>query len=195
MAIGCFIGAEKLERALASRAPAPASPAGAPGKLVLAGFAGVAIFGLAFSLVPAGSAAAPPRALGRIAATDLEARVHGAPWKLRVVDVRARDVCAKARIPGAECVPLGELGSLALADDPGARDLVLVSDVALEAIPAAASDYPGRVFTLAGGMTAWSTTGTAKALAGVAVSAPPPPPSLGAPASRPRKTGGAGCGG
>jgi len=191
-AIGCFVGAERLERALAARAPAPASPAGRPGFAVLAGMGGLALAGLAVALVPAGGSAST-RAAIPISADDLARRSVEEPWRLRILDLRAVEACAARRVPGAACVPPEKLASLGLADASGALDLVLVADRSLAEVPAAAAAYPGRVLALEGGYGAFARTSVAAALAGVATAPPPSPIPAAAPAG-PRK-GGGGCGG
>jgi uncharacterized membrane protein YedE/YeeE len=216
MAIGCFLGAEKLERIFSRPAEGAAAPSRAPARLVFAGFAALALVGLGAGLVPAGTSAAstPPSALAPL---DLARRVIDEPWKVRVVDLRAMEACAQQRVPGAECVPADKLGKLGLADANGARDLVLVGAGDLDQVPVAAAGYPGRVLVLKGGFPAWKAfaleapaapapgaapqelelyrlrAGIAAAMTGVKAAPPPPMPSGDAPA--PRKKGGGGCGG
>src|SRR5574342_716555 len=75
MAVGCFIGAEKLEKVLAARADpaARATPAGRSGRFVFAGLAASALVGLALVALPTGTQAArQPRP---IAPLDLARRV------------------------------------------------------------------------------------------------------------------------
>jgi hypothetical protein len=88
MAAACFVGAEKLERALSRRAPAPASPAGRPGRLVVAGFGALAVLALVAAAVPtaAPAAAAAAPALAR---EELRRRAIEEPWKLQGVDLPA----------------------------------------------------------------------------------------------------------
>lgn len=215
MAIGCFVGAEKLERALAGRAREPASPAGRPGRLVLAGFAAFAVVGLAATALPSGAPAAERR-VGTLSAEELARRVLDAPWKVRVLDLRDLAACAEARVPGAECVPAASLHALRLADASGARDLVLVTS-GPSALPPEAAAYPGAVLVLDGGFEAWRSfalvapsppgpgsdaaalerhrlrAGLASALTGVRVA--PPPPMAASAQTAPRRKGGGGCGG
>ncbi len=216
MAIGAFLGAEKIERLLAKPADdAPASSRG-PARLVFAGFAAFAAVGLATLALPTGTAASPA-APAALSPQDLARRVLDEPWKLRVVDLRPLAECAAQRVPGAECVPADQLAKLRLADANGARDLVLVSGSDLAALPPAAAGYPGKVRALQGGFPAWEAfalrapeppapgagpeerelyrvrAGMAAAMTGVKAAPPPPMPSGDAPA--PRKKGGGGCGG
>jgi hypothetical protein len=107
-------------------------------------------------------------------------------------------------------------GDLLGRHDPGARDVVLVADEDLAALPPGAAGYPGRVYALAGGWKAWEAyaltppaapaadaspdelesyrarAGLASALTGMKAAPPPPMPTSGA---GPRKVGGGGCGG
>jgi hypothetical protein len=214
VAIGAFLGGEKIERLVAG--PAPGGPASRrPARLVFAGMAAFGAAGLGLGLLPAGTAAAPA-APAALAPLDLARRVLDEPWKVRVVDLRPVAECAARRVPGSECVPAAELPKLGLADANGARDLVLVGSADLVALPAAAAGYPGRIRVLQGGFPAWERfaleapqppapgasaqeidsyrlrAGVAAAMTGLKA-APPPPVPTSAPA--PRKRGGAGCGG
>jgi hypothetical protein len=217
MAVGCFLGVEKLERVLAGRADpvARATPAGRPGRLVFAGFAAVVLVGLAGLAIPAGSQA-KVREVASIGQLDLARRVFDEPWKLRVIDLRPREACAAKRIPGSECVPAEDLGTLGLADAEPSRDVVLVATADLAELPAAAARYRGRVYALRGGWKGWEAFALAaptppaadasapeieeyKLRAGIQAAmtgmkaAPPPPLPTAAPAG-PRKVGG-GCSG
>jgi hypothetical protein len=216
MAVGCFLGAEKLERLLAARAPVPAVAAGRPGKLVFAGMSAFALFALAAVALPVGGAAGL-RPLPQLAPSELARRVLDAPWNVRVLDLRPAAGCAARRVPGAACVRPEELASLRLADEPGARDLVLVGEGELTVVPPAVAGYPGRVYALADGWKGWEAyaltppapppagagateltayrerAGLAAALTGMKAAPPPPMPAAG---GAPRKSGGGGgCGG
>ncbi len=218
MAVGCFVGAEKLERVLAGRADrsAVATPAGRPGRLVFAGLAGAATLGLVGLALPVGTQAGP-RALQGITPIALARRVFDEPWKVRIVDLRPIEACSAKRIPGAECAPAEKLGALRLGDESAARDLVLVAGEPLAGIPPAAAAYPGRVLALEGGWAAWEAfalAAPAPPLAGAPAAdvevyrvragihaamtgmkaAPPPPVQTAAPGA-PRKAGGGGCSG
>lgn len=216
VAIGAFLGAEKIERILARTPEQVPGPARGPARLVFAGFAAFAAVGLATLALPTGTAASPaaPVALSPL---DLARRVLDEPWKVRVVDLRPMAECAASRVPGSECVPAEQLPKLHLADANGARDLVLVSGSDLAAVPPAAAAYPGKVRALQGGFPAWEAfalrapeppapgagpeerelyrlrAGMTAAMTGVKAAPPPPLPSGDAPA--PRKKGGGGCGG
>lgn len=218
VAVACFAGAEKLEAALAGRAPAPATPAGRPGRFVLAGLSACAVVGLATAALP-GESAVVARAPVPVGPEELARRIVDRPWRTRVLDLRAREACAARRVQGAECVPAAELAALRLGDASGAQDLLLVGDGAPGEVPPAAAAYPGRLLVLAGGWPAWEAyaltpppapaadapadalaayrlrAGLAAALTGA--SAPPPAAPAAAPAtaSTPRQSAGSGRGG
>jgi hypothetical protein len=218
MAIGCFVGAEKIERLLADRADplARATPGGRPRRLVFAGFAAAALVGLAGLALPGGTQASAREATA-IAPADLARRVFDAPWTVRVVDVRPLPECAARRVPGAECVPEAELPKLRLAEATDARELVVVGEGELAALPAEAASFPGKRAVLRGGWKAWEAwalalppapsadaspaeredfrlrAGIQSALTGMRA-APPPPPPAAAPSGGMKK-GGGGCSG
>jgi hypothetical protein len=215
LAIGCFVGAERLERIFAKEA-APASPR-SPRLLVFAGFAGLAIAGLAALALPS-STAAIPGDVPTIAAADLARRVIEAPWTVRVLDLRRAAECGAQRVPGAECTPPETLKDLYLADVSGARDVVAVGAGTMEGVPAELRAYRGRVLVLEGGFEAWKAyaltppappapgaaaseveayrtrAGLVSALTGAAQAAPSPAPAAGAAPVR-HKAGGGGCSG
>ncbi len=214
MAVGCFIGAEKLEKVLAARADpaARATPAGRSGRMVFAGLAASALVGLALVALPTGTQAA--RQARAIAPLDLARRVLDEPWKVRVVDLRDPKACAEKRVPGSECVAPADLGKLGLSYANPARDLVLVGEGDLAA-PKEALAYGGTVMVLQGGWRGWQAfalepprppgpgapfadvdlyrlrSGLQSALTGMQAAPPPPAPT--ATPGPPRK-GGGGCG-
>jgi len=215
MAVGCFVGAEKLERIFAKDA-APLSPL-APRRFVFAGYGAVAAIGLAALALPS-STAATPAPSGRIAAADLARRVLDEPWNVRILDVRTLDACAKARVPGTECTPVEMLKNLYLADVSPAKDLVVVADGNLAEVPAEIRSYRGKVLVLERGFEGWKDyaltapsapapgagpdeleawrlrAGIHSAMTGLKA-APPPPMPAGGGAPVKRKAGGGGCSG
>lgn len=217
MAAGCFILVEKIERMRAAAADplAVAIPGGTPRRFVLAGLAAAGTVGLAALLLPVGTQAraAAPAAVGP---ADLARRAFDAPWTVRVVDLRPTAECAKRRVPGAECVTEADLPKLRLADADPSRELVLVGPGDLQALPAAAAAYHGKVAVLRGGWPAWEAwaltapaapgadasaadreayrlrAGVQSALTGMKAAPPPPPPSAG---GGPARKAGGGCSG
>ncbi|HTN50963.1 MAG TPA: YeeE/YedE thiosulfate transporter family protein [Anaeromyxobacter sp.] len=218
MALGCFIGAEKVEQLLAARADplARAIPGGRARRFVFAGFAAAGVAGLVGLALPTGTSASARQAAA-ISPADLARRVFEAPWTVRVLDLRPSAECAARRVPGAECVPQADLPKLRLADASPVRDLVLMSEEDLPAVPPAAAGFPGRLYLLRGGWRGWQgyaltpppppspgagpeerdawrvQAGIQAALTGMKA-APPPPPPTAAPSGAPKK-GGGGCSG
>jgi len=217
MAIGAFLGAQKVSDLVRSKGALPAEPSSpTTRRMVFAGFVAFAVVGLATMAIPTGSAASQ-KPVETLTPMQLARRVLDQPWKVRVLDVRPMAECAAARVPGSECVPAADLGRLGLADANGARELVIVGAPGLGAVPPAIAAYPGRVAILAGGFPAWSAfaltppeapapgaapeavesyrlrAGIAAAMTGVKA-APPPPVPVGD-GGGPKKKGGGGCGG
>jgi len=217
MAIGAFLGAQKVSDLVRSKGALPAEPSSpTTRRMVFAGFVAFAVVGLATMAIPTGSAASQ-KPVETLTPMQLARRVLDQPWKVRVLDVRPMAECAAARVPGSECVPAADLGKLGLADANGARELVVVGAPGLGAVPPAIAAYPGRVAILAGGFPAWSAfaltppeapapgaapeavesyrlrAGIAAAMTGVKA-APPPPVPVGD-GGGPKKKGGGGCGG
>jgi uncharacterized membrane protein YedE/YeeE len=220
VAVLLFVGAERLESifvrraARTNRVPPSIGTARlrAPAFALVGGAAGLAV--LVTIAVPRESRAVEPRQAVAIDSLTLAQRVFDEPWSVRVIDLRDRDACAEARVPGSECVPRAELGELGLEFSPGSRDLVLVGGGDLDALPAPAAAFPGRVLALEGGFPAWKAfvldapeppaadatdeeralyvlrAGFNKALTGVA---PPPPPPPAAGFKPPPKKPGGGC--
>jgi hypothetical protein len=215
MAVGCFVGAEQLERVF-GKAQAPASPR-ATRRLVFAGFGAFAAVGLATLALPRATGAAAA-ARSTISAPELARRALSEPWRLRILDVRPMADCAKERVPGAECAPADTLRKLELADVSPARDVVVVAAGDLAEPPPEARAYRGRVLLLAQGFEGWRAwalapapapapgapeaeqqawrfrSGIRSALTGVGAPPPPAAPAGGAGPAK-RKAGGGGCSG
>src|SRR5512137_2093331 len=215
MAIGAFLGAQKISDLVRSKVALPAEASSPSTRRMV--FAAFAVVGLATMAIPTGSAAGQ-KPVESLTPMQLARRVLDQPWKVRVLDVRPMAECAAVRVPGSECVPVADLGRLGLADANGARDLVIVGAPGLGAVPPAAAAYPGRVALLAGGFPAWSAfaltppeapapgagpeavesyrlrAGIAAAMTGVKA-APPPPVPVGDGGAPKKKGGGGGCGG
>jgi hypothetical protein len=179
MAVGMFIGAEKVEaifrrkRGLGGDAPAePRAPQYR--RYVFAGMGGLAVLAVATLALPGAPRAAvtqtepkaqPKSAVKPISPEVLARRLVNAPWELRIVDLRDKKTCEKKSIPGAECIPAETLGKHNLDVAAPARDLVLVG-AKTAAAPRAARIYRGDIFQLAGGFSGWKA---------YALKAPKPP--------------------
>lgn len=217
MALALFMGAEWVERWAQRRATGaePVAEPRAPRRLAFATVSGLAAVGLVGLALPGAPAAKGTEAPATIGAEELARRVLDTPWAVRVLDLRDREACAERRVPGAECAPVESLGDLGLPYAPGVRDLMIVADGPLEALPADVAAYKGRVFVLDGGWKAWEAyaltapeappsdataadreaytfrSGLYAAMTGVKQAAPPPPAA--APAFQPKKKKGGGC--
>lgn len=156
VAIGCFIGAEKVEKIFRKKywGIEEGTPVRAPRRLAFATLATLAVVAIATLAVPAPQtvAAEPART---IAVDDLAKRVLDEPWTLRIVDVRDAAAFAKGAIPGSENASGNALADLGLEYATPAQTLVLVGSAELKEIPAAAAKYRGEVVALAGGFEAW----------------------------------------
>jgi|GEM_PF-217901 len=158
MAMGAFLGAEKLERIFSAKReglPAPAVGPTPARRLAFATFGGVAALGLATLAFPGASGADPSLArVLPVSAAELAERVVAEPWTLRVIDLRGEAACAAARVPGAACVSPEHLGEAGL-DAADGRTVVLVGEGDLAGLPLAARAYRGPVMALTGGFAAW----------------------------------------
>jgi uncharacterized membrane protein YedE/YeeE len=217
MAAACFVLAERVEKALASRADplAVGTPGGRPRRFVVAGLAATGAVALAALLLPSGSRAGLREARA-ISPEALAQRVFAAPWEVRVIDLRPTAECAARRVPGSECVQPADLPKLGLGFADPSRDVVLVGQGDLAEPPAAAAAFRGQLVVLAGGWKGWEAyaltpppapaadaspvereayrvrAGIQSALTGMKA-APPPPPPTAAPSGGPKK--GRGCSG
>ncbi len=168
MALGCFLGAEKLERIFSARRDG-IEPVRAPRGFAFATVGVAAVLAVGTLLVPVAPATAEKKSAAGIQPAELARRVIERPWKIRVLDLRKEEKCAKQRVPGAECAPLATLGELGLAYSPPARDLVLVASADnLKKVPRAAAGFKGDIYILEGGFKAWK---------GYALKKPEPPPA------------------
>ena len=171
MALGMFVGGEKLEKLMARRrgAEAPVSVAERrPRRLAFSVLGATGLVTLATLALPTSPrAATAPAQVASISQERLARRVLDEPWTLRVLDVRSRKACEASRIPGAECTPLATVGELGLPYAAGERDLVLVTSktpnvdggagggVDTGWVPVSARSYRGKVFVLEGGFSGW----------------------------------------
>jgi hypothetical protein len=156
MAVGAFLGGEKLEAIFAPRAgeTAPASPARVKVR-VFSGFAAVAALALVALALPARHTAAAGKAVKEIGAAELGAQLVASPESWWVVDLRPEAVAGKGRLPGALVVGPGEKGAAAAAGLVATRRLVVYAQGDLADPPAGLRSFAGDVFAVRGGYEAW----------------------------------------
>jgi len=154
MAIGCFFGAEALERIFTRRnaeaAPVPARPLRNRAFALLASLALVAA-GTA-GIAQSASATAPKRT-GKIDAITLAERIARDPTRLQILDLRPAADCHAQRVPNALC--LADLKGDWLATLPVSRDLVVYGTGDVKQLPSAVTRFAGEVVVLQGGFTAF----------------------------------------
>jgi len=168
MAIGAFLGAEKVEQWVARRNGTAPPPAQVPLRNAsFAAMGGAAALGLATLALPQVEATLDTPDVDTIAPSDLARALVAAPTDWYVVDLRSPEACGKARIPGALCLAEDDPDAAFLADLPPTRTVVLVGQATAE-VPASAHAYAGQVRVLDGGFDAFKAN----------VMTPPEPPEV-----------------
>jgi rhodanese-related sulfurtransferase len=156
MAIGCFVGAEKLETIFAPKAGKVAPPSNARVRNVqFVALGSIAALGLVTVALPARQTAAPAKALARIGAVELAQKIVADPHSLWIVDLRDPKSAVAGRIPGTATLPAGTTPAKFAASLPATRTLVAYAQGDLSSLPAGFSSFPGEVLVLAGGYDAW----------------------------------------
>lgn len=169
MAIGCFLGAEKLEAIFAPKANKPVPPSNPSLRnRQFAALGALAVLGLVAMALPKHAAPVAAKAAGRIDAVALAKEVVSDPQRLWLVDLRdPQSVPSRERIPGTATLPEGTTPAAFAATLPPTRTLVVYAQGDVPALPAGFEKFPGEVLLLAGGFDAWKA----------AVLAPPRPPA------------------
>ncbi len=153
VAIGAFLGGEKLERIFARRNNSEA-PAADPGlrNRVFGALGALAV--VALITIPLGGrteAKAAEDTAARVDALKLASMMVRDPSGLHLVDLRAPATCKHKTLPGAICLRSAEGGAAFIADLPATRTLVLFGQGSAVKLPASARRFTGRVLVLAGG--------------------------------------------
>jgi hypothetical protein len=152
MAIGAFIGGEKVERIFAAKdGGATSAPSRAVRRRVFGTFAAAAFAGLLTLLLPHGEGAAPEKPVGTIDAIALARLAIEDPTSYFLVDVRSPSVSPEGRIPGALAAPEEDAAAGFFASLPATRRLIVYAEDDLANLPAAARRFPGEVAILEGG--------------------------------------------
>jgi hypothetical protein len=173
MAIGCFLGAEKLETIFAPKA-GKAVPVSQPAvrNRAFAAMGTIAVLGLATLGLPSQTPAAAERPVARIGAAELAQKIVADPQRLWLLDLRDPAAPNADRIPGTAPLPEGSTAAAYAATLPPTRTLVVYAEGDLTALPGQVEAWPGDVLVLSGGWNAWKTS----------VLAPPAPPAEPTPA-------------
>ena len=158
MAVGAFLGGEKLEAIFAPRQgePIPGSPVRVKAR-VFSGFAAVAALALVALALPARHASLAAKPAQRMGAVELAKRLVASPESWWVVDLRPDAVAENGRLPGAIVVGSEEKGAAAAAGLTPTRKLVVYSQGDLAAPPEGVKRFAGDVYVLEGGYDAWKT--------------------------------------
>jgi hypothetical protein len=158
MAIGAFLGGEKLEHIFTKRAgeSAPESPRTLKVR-VFSGFATAAALALVALALPARHTVAAEKAVKRIGAVELGKQLIASPQAWWVVDFRPEAVAEKGRLPGAIVVGPGEKGAVVAAGLTATRKLVIYGQGDLAAPPEGVNRYAGDVYVLKGGYDTWKS--------------------------------------
>jgi hypothetical protein len=167
MAVGCFLGAEKLETIFAPKAnkPVPASqPAVRNRAFALMGV--LAAAGLVSIALPARPPAVAQTPLAKIGAVELARKIVAAPQELWILDLREKTAPATERIPGTVTLPEGTTAAQLAATLPATRTLVAYAQGDVTALPEGLRAFPGEILVLSGGFDAWK---------GTVLAAPQPP--------------------
>lgn len=161
MAIGAFVGAEKVEaimrRRLEGSGPQAAVDQPRPRRFAFATFVTLAVLAVVLLGFPQGIDARLARPVTAISSEELAKRVIDEPWSVRVIDLRPAAEFATGRVPTSENVAVESLGELGLAYGDPSREIVIVTAGAVSELPAPLAKFPGNVRALEGGWPAWKS--------------------------------------
>ena len=161
MAVGCFLGAEKLETIFAPKAGKPVPPSDPSLRnRQFAALGTLAVLGLvAWVAVPKALPVAAAKPFGRIDAVALAKQVVSDPQQLWIVDLRdPKSTPVPERIPGTATLPEGTTPAAYAATLPATRTLVVYAQGDVAALPPGFEAFPGEVLALAGGFDAWKAS-------------------------------------
>jgi len=157
MAVGCFLGAEKLETIFAPKAsrPVPASQPAVRNR-AFAAMGALAVIGLVSVALPARPPAVAQTSLAKIGAVELAQKIVAAPQELWILDIRdAKSAPVTERIPGTVTLPEGSTAAKFAATLPATRTLVAYAQRDVADLPEGLRAFPGEILVLAGGFDAW----------------------------------------
>lgn len=160
MAIGCFLGAEKLEQVFAPKANKPVPTSQPPVRnRAFAAMGTIATLGLLTVALPARQTAVVEKPTAKIGAVELARKIVASPQELWILDLRdAKSAPATDRIPGTATLPEGTTAATFAATLPATRTLVAYAQGDVAALPEGLRAFPGEVLVLSGGFDAWKAT-------------------------------------
>lgn len=179
MAIGAFVGAEKVE-AIVRRRRGTNEAQGLvdeprPRRLAFATFATLAVLAVVLLGFPQGSDARVARPMMGISSEELAKRVIDEPWSVRVIDLRPAADFATGRVPTSENIAVEKLEQVGLEFAEPSLQIVIVTAAAVSEMPAGLAKYRGEVRALDGGWAAWKS---------FALDTPPAPAADASPSER-----------
>jgi hypothetical protein len=166
MAIGAFVGAEKVEAIFCKRTGEEFPPSSPKARnAVFAGLGATIAVALLLAVLPKRAPAVEEKPVERIGASALAAQLVSAPEGLWLVDLRGDAVAAQDRIPGAVALPAGAKGNEFLARLPPGRTLVLYGQKEIAKVPEGAKRFGGKVAVVDGGYEAFQAAYLTKPIA------------------------------
>lgn len=156
MAIGAFLGGERIERIFAGRAgePVPASPRRIKVR-VFGGLAAAAALSLFALALPVRKGAATERITRTIEPVELARQLIAAPEDLWVLDLRRPETAAHGRISGAMTLSSDDPTASRVALLAPTRRLVVFAQGDVPALPEGVLRFGGQISVLRGGYDAW----------------------------------------
>ncbi len=160
MAIGCFLGAEKLEQVFAKKAGKAAPVSNPPVRnRAFAAMGALSVLGLVTVALPARPNAVVKRPIAKVGAVELARMIVAAPQELWILDLRdAKAGPAAERIPGTVTLPEGTTAATFAATLPATRTLVAYAQGDVAELPEGLRSFPGEVLVLAGGFDSWKSS-------------------------------------
>ena len=157
MAIGCFVGAEKLERSSRRRRGKIAPPSTRPLRnRQFAVLGTIAVLGLVTVALPARQAAPAAKAVAKIGARRARAEDRRRPAvALDRRPARPEERPAPSGFPGRRRFPPTPLPRSSRRRLPATRTLVAYAQGDVSSLPEGLATFPGEVLVLAGGYDAW----------------------------------------
>ena len=157
LAVGCFLGAEKLEQLFAKRAGRTAPVSSLPVRnRQFAALGTLAVLGLVTVALPARKGAVADEPVSKIGAVELARKIVASPQELWILDLRAPDRAGKDRIPGTMTLPERMTPAKFAATLPATRTLVAYAQGDVTSLPDGLRAFPGEVLVLSGGFDAWT---------------------------------------